>query len=85
MVDINPELFTSLNIAYDDLSFFHELGVWGLRLDEGFTGLEESKMTRNPYGLKIEINMSAGTKYVDRIMDYAPNEDNLLGCHNFYP
>lgn len=68
VVDINPDLFQSLNIKYDDLLFFSDLGVWGLRLDEGFTGLEEAQMTRNPYGLKIELNISAGTNYVDRIM-----------------
>ncbi|NVY96487.1 DUF871 domain-containing protein [Lactobacillus sp. DCY120] len=85
IVDINPSLFESLGISYDDLSFFHELKVWGLRLDEGFSGLEEAQMTRNPYGLKIELNMSRGTHYLDQIMDYGPNPDNLLGCHNFYP
>lgn len=85
IVDINPDLFTDLKISYDDLSFFHELGVWGLRLDEGFTGQEEAQMTRNPYGLKIELNMSRGTKYLDSIMAYDPARDNLIGCHNFYP
>lgn len=85
IVDINPGLFTALEIKYDDLKFFADLGVWGLRLDEGFTGLEEATMTRNQYGLKIEINISAGTHYVDRIMDYQPNVANLIGCHNFYP
>ena len=42
-------------------------------------------MTRNPYGIKIEINMSSGTSYVDNIMSYSPNTENLLGSHNFYP
>jgi len=42
-------------------------------------------MTRNPYNIKIEINMSSGTNYVDNIMSYSPNTDNLLGSHNFYP
>lgn len=85
IVDINPALFSDLDVTYDDLHFFHDLGVWGLRLDEGFTGVEEARMTRNPYGLKIEINMSAGTNYLASIMSYHPNTDNLLGCHNFYP
>ena len=48
-----------------------------------FSGLEESIMTYNPYGLKIEINMSNGTKYVDNIMSHRPNRENLIGCHNF--
>lgn len=85
IVDINPALFKDLDISYTDLHFFNDLGVWGIRLDEGFTGLEEAQMTRNPYGLKIEINMSAGTNYMQSIMSYHPLRDNLLGCHNFYP
>ncbi len=85
MVDINPDLFEQLNISYDDLSFFADLGADGIRLDLGFTGAEEAKMTRNPYGIKVEINMSSGTRYVDNIMSYSPNVTNLLGSHNFYP
>jgi hypothetical protein len=85
IVDINPALFKELGVEYADLSFFADLGVWGLRLDEGFTGREEALMTRNEFNLKIEINMSAGTNYVQSIMSYAPNTDNLIGCHNFYP
>ena len=42
-------------------------------------------MTRNPYDLRIEINMSQGTSYVDNIMSFSPKRANLLGCHNFYP
>ncbi|TLG81358.1 DUF871 domain-containing protein [Vagococcus zengguangii] len=85
MVDINPGLFDQLGISYDDLSFFHEMGADGIRLDIGMTGSEEARMTRNPYGIKIEINMSGGTSYVDNIMSYSPNTNNLLGSHNFYP
>ncbi len=85
MVDINPGLFDQLEISYDDLSFFDEMGAYGVRLDIGFTGAEEARMTRNPYGIKIEINMSSGTNYVDNIMSYSPNTNNLLGSHNFYP
>ena len=83
MVDINPGLFDQLEISYDDLSFFDEMGAYGVRLDIGFTGAEEARMTRNPYGIKIEINMSSGTNYVDNIMSYSPNTNNLLGSHNF--
>ncbi|CAM3235499.1 DUF871 domain-containing protein [Lactiplantibacillus plajomi] len=85
MVDVNPDLFKQLGVSYDDLSFFHDLGAWGVRLDLGFTGQEEARMTHNPFGLKIEVNMSKGTHYVDTIMDYSPEKDNLLGSHNFYP
>ncbi|GEP20077.1 DUF871 domain-containing protein [Pediococcus argentinicus] len=85
MVDINPGLFKQLGVTYDDLKFFTEIGAWGVRLDEGFTGQEEARMTHNPYGLKIEVNMSRGTHYIDQIMDYSPDRSNLIGSHNFYP
>ena len=85
LVDISPRIFKQLEISYDDLSFFHEMGAYGIRLDLGFTGHEEAVMTYNPYGLKIEINMSNATKYLDNIMTYKPNVENLIGSHNFYP
>jgi hypothetical protein len=85
LVDIAPRVFGALGISYNDLSFFHEMGAYGIRLDLGFTGSEESIMTYNPYGLKIEVNMSNATRYIHNIMDYKPNVKNLIGCHNFYP
>jgi len=85
MVDINPKIFKQIGVSYNDLSFFNELGAYGIRLDMGFTGREEAEMTRNPYGLKIEVNMSIGTSYIDNIMSFSPKADHLLGSHNFYP
>lgn len=85
IADISPQIFKELDISYNDLSFFKELDVYGIRLDVGFTGNEESLMTFNEHNLKIEINMSNNTSYIDTIMDYKPNKYNLLGCHNFYP
>ncbi len=85
IADINPQVFQYLGISYDDLGIFKNLGLFGIRLDNGFSGNEESIMSFNKYGLKIELNMSSGTKYIDNIMSYKPNADNLLGCHNFYP
>ena len=85
IADINPEVFEELGINYDDLGIFKEMGLYGIRLDNGFSGKEESAMSYNKYGLKIELNMSAGTKYVDNIFSYQPNAENIYGCHNFYP
>lgn len=85
IVDVSPRVFNDLDISYSDLSFFEEIGADGLRLDIGYTGIEESVMTFNPQNLKIEINMSNNTHYVDTIMDYQPNRYNLIACHNFYP
>lgn len=85
ILDINPGLFNQLHISYDDLGFFKELGAAGIRLDLGFTGLEEAQMTRNPYNMKIEVNMSSGTKYIENILSYHPKKENLYASHNFYP
>lgn len=83
--DINPQIFKELGVSYDNLSLFKEMGLYGIRLDEGFTGLEESIMTFNKFGMKIELNMSNGNKYLENILSYKANANNLLGCHNFYP
>ncbi|MGL4388700.1 MAG: DUF871 domain-containing protein [Brevinema sp.] len=85
IADVAPNIFSELDISYNDLSFFNNLGATGIRLDLGFTGNEESMMTFNEYGLKIELNMSQKTHYLDTIMDFQPNTNNLIGSHNFYP
>ncbi|MFS0781111.1 DUF871 domain-containing protein [Bacillus sp. 1P06AnD] len=83
--DVAPHVFPAIGASYDDLSVFAKMGAVGIRLDEGFGGQKEALMTHNPHGLKIEINISSGTKYVEQILSYGPNTDNLIGCHNFYP
>ena len=85
IVDVSPRVFGELDISYQDLSFFKDINADGIRLDVGYTGSEESLMTFNPEDLKIEINMSNDTHYIDTVMDYQPNRYNLIGCHNFYP
>ncbi|GLC87307.1 DUF871 domain-containing protein [Lysinibacillus piscis] len=85
VLDVSPAIFEKLAISYDDLSFFHELGADGIRLDLGFDGLKEAKMTNNPYGLKIELNMSNDVDYLPNILTHQGNTDYLIGCHNFYP
>jgi hypothetical protein len=85
VADVAPFVFKDLGIDYKDLKIFRDMGLTGIRLDTGFGGNEESIMSFNPYGLKIELNISSGTKYLDNIMSYIPNKENIIGCHNFYP
>lgn len=85
IADVEPSIFGELGSSYNRLGFFKEMGLYGIRLDLGFSGSEESIMTFNSSDLKIEINMSNGTKYLENILSYLPNKENLLGCHNFYP
>ncbi len=84
-VDVSPEVFTALGIEPTDLSYFNELGVDAIRLDEPFNGNVESIMSYNPYGIEIIINASSDVSYIDLIMDYQANVNNITACHNFYP
>lgn len=85
ILDVAPFVFEKMGVSYDDLSFFSEMHADGIRLDEGFDSLKEALMSYNPQNLKIEINASLGTKYLDNIMSHYPKLDNILTCHNFYP
>lgn len=85
IADVDPTVFNKLKASIFDLKIFKDMGLSGIRLDMGFSGYEESVMTYNEYGLKIELNISNGTKYVDNIISYKANLNNLYGCHNFYP
>lgn len=85
VLDVAPNIFDELGISYDDLSFFHDLGADGIRLDLGFDGRKEAMLTYNEYGMSIELNMSNDVAYVDNILTYEASRPFLCGCHNFYP
>lgn len=85
IIDISPRIFEKLQISYQDLRFFAELGVDGIRLDQGFDGNTEALISYNPYGLIIELNMSNDVAYLENILSYQANKPYLFGCHNFYP
>lgn len=84
-LDVSPRVFKQLGIDYTDLSFFKHLGAQAIRLDESYNGRVESDMTYNSHDLKIVVNMSQDTPYIDNIMSYFPKTTHLVGCHNFYP
>lgn len=85
ILDIAPNIFNQLDISYDNLSFFSELGADGIRLDEGFDGKKEAMLSFNNEGLTIELNMSNDVAYLDNILTYQANRPFISGCHNFYP
>ena len=47
MVDINPALFEQLEISYDDLSFFHDMGAYGIRLHRRRRSPHDAKSVRH--------------------------------------
>lgn len=84
--DIAPAVFEELGLTYKDIAVFKEqYHLAALRLDMGFSGQEEAFMSLDASNLKIELNISNGTKYLENILSYQPNKDNIIGCHNFYP
>lgn len=85
ILDVAPTIFDELQISYDDLTFFYEMGADGIRLDVGFDGNKEARLTFNPFDLAIELNMSNDVAYLDTILTYEANVPFLYGCHNFYP
>lgn len=85
IADIEPSIMNDLNIDFNDLTYFKNMGLYGIRLDLGFSGNEESIMSFDKNDLKIELNISNGSKYLENILEYSPNKNNILGCHNFYP
>lgn len=85
VLDVAPNIFQKLNISYDDLTFFKELGATGIRLDIGFDGLKEANMSFNNLDLDIELNMSNDTYYLENILSHTARKDKIIGCHNFYP
>lgn len=85
ILDVAPEIFEKFNLGYDDLSFFNDINVDGIRLDVAFSAGQVAQMTFNKYNLKVELNASMGDGEMDDIMSHYPNPQTLITCHNFYP
>ncbi len=85
VLDINPGLFSDLNISYNDLSFFENMGAAAIRLDSNFDGLTESMISFDKSDLDLVLNISNDTGNIQNILSYEPNFKRLQGCHNFYP
>lgn len=85
IADVTPNIFKLINASHQNLKPFKELGIDGIRLDEGFGGQKEAFMTINNFNFKIELNACDNTSYVNTILDYQANKNNLYACFNFYP
>lgn len=68
-----------------DLSFFKEMGVDIIRFDMGMSEMEEAFFIRNPFGIKVELNMSMEIDHVSGVLAMGAPKDKVMGCHNYYP
>lgn len=84
--DISPNTFKFLELENMDLQGLMKLGVKTIRLDFGYTEYEIAKMSKNTYGIKIQLNASTITKeFFENLDKYEPDYKNIDALHNFYP
>lgn len=83
--DVAPSVFDQFNIDASKLEWFQGFKAAGIRLDQGFEGVQAADLTLNPYGLSIELNMSNESFYLENALSYGVNKNQIQGCHNFYP
>lgn len=84
--DISPNTFRFLDLEDMDLKGLRDMGVKTIRIDFGYTEEEISKMSKNDYGIKIQLNASTITReFFDKLDKYNPYYNNIDALHNFYP
>ena len=84
--DISPNTFKFLDLNNMDLNGLSDMGVKTIRIDFGYTEKEISKMSKNPYGIKIQLNASTITEeFFENLDRYSPDYKNMDALHNFYP
>jgi len=86
IADISPRAFTFLGWDMNNLKALKDMGLYGVRVDFGFSPKEISSFTHNKCGLKIEINASTITEnFFVELEKHNPNYEMLQACHNYYP
>ena len=84
--DISPNTFKFLDLESMDIEGLYNMGVKTIRIDFGYTEEEISNMSKNNYGVKIQLNASTITeKFFKELDKYNPNYENIDALHNFYP
>lgn len=85
IADISPEFLEQTGWKSNLIKNAHDFGLAGLRLDEALPLEDIISLSNNPYGIKIELNMSTDDKLLTALLSSRANRDNIIGCHNFYP
>ena len=87
--DIWPEILNKVcgsgQFGNYDLSFFKEIGIDTLRLDLGFSEIEEAFFSKNQAGINLELNMSFPIDHVGNLLKSGGERSKIAGCHNYYP
>lgn len=84
--DISPNTFKFLELDNMDIKSLRDMGIKTIRIDFGYTEEEIARMSKNPYGVKIQLNASTVTRGFFELLDkYKPDYKNMDALHNFYP
>jgi len=84
--DISPNTFKFLDLENMDLKGLRDMGVKTIRIDFGYTEEEIAQMSKNDYGIQIQLNASTITEdFFKKLDKLAPNYENIDALHNFYP
>jgi len=84
--DISPATLKMLDMDSLSLEHFAQLGITTLRLDFGFDIEEIASMSKNAYGVKLQLNASTVTKeYLDSLIEAGVDFNQLDASHNFFP
>ena len=84
--DISPNTFKFLDLDDMDLKGLGDMGVKTIRIDFGYSEENIAKMSKNQYGIKIQLNASTITEeFFERLDKYSPDYKNIDALHNFYP
>ncbi|AGM25698.1 outer surface protein [Spiroplasma syrphidicola EA-1] len=88
--DINGEVYEEFGLDKNNreqlMHFFKdELGLAGLRFDDGIDGVGIAKLSNNPNQFKIILNAASPSMELEYLISLGANKDNLLACWNFYP
>lgn len=94
--DADETTLAAVGASPDNLDPFRALGIGVLRIDGGFAAAELAVMSRNPYGVGLEINASlsffeepgaAIPRLKDLMEELCTRGDpqKISACHNFFP
>ncbi len=85
IADLSPSFIEAQGWQNSLIEEAYGLGLAGIRLDEALPVEEIVRLTQNPYGLKIELNLSTDKVLLTQLLASEVNRDNIVACHNFYP
>ncbi|WP_250673031.1 MupG family TIM beta-alpha barrel fold protein [Paraclostridium ghonii] len=84
--DISPNTFKFLDLENVDLKGLRDMGVKTIRIDFGYIEEEIAIMSKNNYGIQIQLNASTiSADFFENLDKFSPNYKNIDALHNFYP